>query len=237
MRLPGTSAARPTRCRGDRRAVRHRHLQPTRCPLRSARNPQRIGAAAPVQHGHAGRAVRQPAHRRSRRRRHQSVQRRRFDGADRGVLSTVGRCRAENRVDGRRPHDRPADPAGDGQPARPGRAGARRCPHRYQRLDVRRTHRPRHPVPTGSRGGPARLLARRPDRCARHRVSSRRLRLVAPAGLPCRAGRGVLAPQSRAVDGRDPRSARQLDRSTSASTSTVSTRPSPPAPAPRRSAA
>ena len=43
------------------------------------------------------------------------------------------------------------------------------APHRHQRRDVRRAHRPRHPVPPGSGGGPARLLAGGPDRDAGHR--------------------------------------------------------------------
>ena len=46
---------------------------------------------------------------------------------------------------------------------------------------------------------------RRADRPARHRLFGRRLRLVAPAGLPRGAGRGVLAPVAGAADGRGAR--------------------------------
>ena len=71
------------------------------------------------------------------------------------------------------------------------------------------SHRPRHAVQARCRGGPARLRPRRPDRRPRHRVPGRRLRLVASAGIPCRAGGGMLASQPRSIDGRDPRPARR----------------------------
>ena len=71
---------------------------------------------------------------------------------------------------------------------------------------------PTAPLPTCRRGRSARLRTRCPDRGPRHRVRRRRLRLVASTGVPSRAGRGVLAPQPGAVDGRDPRSDRRHAR-------------------------
>ena len=142
---PRHMPARPARRRSDRCAVRHRHLQSTGCPFRPARDSQRIGVAAPVQHGDPCRAVRQSADRRCRRRGHQPVQRRRFDDADRRPVQLAARPRTGDGIDGRRPHDRPADPAGDGHAARPGRVGARRRAHRHQRHDVRRDASPTAP--------------------------------------------------------------------------------------------
>ena len=132
---------------------------------------------------------------------------------------------------------RPADPARDGAQARSGRHGPCRRPCRHQRHDVRRADRPRHAVPPRGRGGAARRPARGADRPARHRLRRRGFRLAARAGLPRRAGRGVLVQIAGAADGRGARADRRAARSISASTSTASTRPSRPAPARRRSAA
>ena len=116
---------------------------------------------------------------------------------------------SDHRHHGRRPHDRPADPARHGPPPRSGRARPRRCPHRHQRHHVRRTHRTRHAVPTRRRGGPARPRTRS-CRSACAAPATRPTTSTGPAGRAsgsCRsrsAGSGV----SRPAHGRGARPAR-----------------------------
>ena len=201
----GQGDRRGARCLLRRRADGHRHLQPQRHPLRPAPDPRRIGAAPALQHGDPRRPLRQPAGRRHRRRRDQPLRPQEIGRPDHGGLRRHPAARLPPADPGRRPHHRPADPARDGQAARAGRADPYRRPCRHQRHHVRRADRARHAVPPRGRGGPARLPARGPDRPARHRLCRRRFRLAAAAGLPRRAGRGVLAQVADAADGRGAR--------------------------------
>ena len=83
-----------------------------------------------------------------------------IDRHHRGGLRRDPRPRLQAADAGRRPHDRPADPARAEAQARAGRPGPCRRPCRHQRQDVRRADRPRHAVPPRGRGRPARLQAR-----------------------------------------------------------------------------
>ena len=83
-----------------------------------------------------------------------------------------------------------------------------------------------HPFRRPSRKGCSTATAS-PRSGSWHGLPGRRLRLVAPAGLPRGAGRGVLASQPRSADGRRSAPSSARGRSTSASTSTVSIRRSP----------
>ena len=69
-----------------RRAAGHRHLEPCRRALRAAAGPGRVRAAAALQPGHRRGAVRHPAGRGPRRRRHQHLFARQVAGHHRRVL-------------------------------------------------------------------------------------------------------------------------------------------------------
>ena len=133
---------------------------------------------------------------------------------------------------GRRPHDRAAHPACDAAKTRPGRRWCMSTPTPTSTTTCSARRSPtarRSAAPSRKACSTATSVCA--DRPARHRLRRRRLRLVAPPGLPRGAGRGVLVQVAGAADGRNPRAASATARSISASTSTASIRRSRPAPA------
>ena len=152
----------------------HRHLEPRRHALWPAADPGRILPDPALQHGDAGRALRQPDGRRYRRcgDRHLQSAETAWTSSPMPIDAIIAKgCRPLTL--GRRSHADLSDPARHREETWARRPGPCRCPCRHQREHVRREDRPWHAVPPRRRGQAARHQALHPDRAPRHAAMRR----------------------------------------------------------------
>ena len=146
------------RSRG-RRALRLRRFLPSRRAVRPGPHPRLVQAAAALPPAAGRRAVRRTAGGRRRRHRGQPLRHRRGDHHDRARLRRVARRRHKADHPRRRPHHRVATAAFAAPRPRPNRRAALRCSSGHLGHLLRCAVHPRHAVPPGQRGRPARPRA------------------------------------------------------------------------------